>query len=88
MTDKRRVDISTLVKEAEKEAVKRGKKIKTIDPVFHCARRMFPFLSEPMILEYSRTALRIIRNRAQGYGNLPLPQTTLLTHFIHQSEIS
>lgn len=81
---RRRSDISVLVKQVKKEASLRGKQIKTIDPIVISAKRLFPYLPDPVLLEYSRTAFRVIRNDVVNQTLVDAPQTTLLTYFTPQ----
>ncbi|MBL7167540.1 hypothetical protein ISS40_02605 [Candidatus Bathyarchaeota archaeon] len=76
-TGRRRADIEDLIRVTTKAASRKGKQIRTVDPLVICANRMYPYLPEATIWEYARTALKIITN---GTPNPPAAQTTLLTH--------
>jgi hypothetical protein len=78
-TDKRRAEIEALIRATKRETSLKGKQIRTVDPLVHRASRMYPYLPEAAILEYARTALKIINN--QNRDPQPEAQTTLLTHF-------
>jgi hypothetical protein len=78
--DRRRADIGTLIRVTTREASHRGRKIETVDPLVICANRLYPYLPERDIHDYSRTALKIINN--QNRDTQPAAQTTLLTHFV------
>ena len=75
--NRRRADIEALIRVTTKAASRKGKQVKTVDPLVICANRMYPYLPEGTLLEYARTALKIINN---GTRNPPAAQTTLLTH--------
>lgn len=59
--DYRRHHIQKLIQKAHKEAVQKGKQIETIDPIMLCANKLYPYLPDKVKAEYSRTALRIIK---------------------------
>jgi hypothetical protein len=82
--DGRRTDIFALIRQATREASMRGRRIDTVDPILICAKRMYPYLSERVLHEYSRTALRVITNSQRRPDPTMNPQTTLLTHLIRQ----
>jgi len=75
--NRRRADIEALIRVTTKATYRKGKQIRTVDPLVTCANRMYPYLPEATIREYARTALKIITN---GTRNPPAAQTTLLTH--------
>jgi hypothetical protein len=79
---RRRADIELLIQNAWKEAHLKGKHINTVDPLVICAKRLFPYLPDPVLHEYARTALRVIRNEPASQPLVNSPQTTLLTHFV------
>jgi hypothetical protein len=76
-TNRRRAEIEALIRVTTRATSRKGKQIKTVDPLVTCANRMYPYLPEATIREYARTALKIITN---GTPNPPAAQTTLLTH--------
>ena len=78
--DRRRADIEALIRVTTREAYHRGRKIETVDPLVICANRLYPYLPERDIHDYSRTALKIINT--QNRDTQPAAQTTLLTHFV------
>ena len=80
--DRRRANISVLVRRARIEASLKGKEINTVDPLVICAKRLFPFLPEHKTSEYARTALRVIRNESVNQILLTSHQTTLLNHLV------
>jgi len=75
--NRRRADIEALIRVTTRATSRKGKQIRTVDPLVICANRMYPYLPEATIREYARTALKIITN---GTRNTPAAQTTLLTH--------
>jgi hypothetical protein len=74
--DKRRSIINKLITEVRKEAVKKKKKIETIDPIIKIGRNLYPHMSRDDLLEHCRTALRIILSENTSNSQ----QTTLLVH--------
>ena len=78
-TERRRAEIEALIRTTTREASMKGKQVRTVDPLVHHASRMYPYLPEAAILEYARTALKVINN--QNKDPQPSAQTTLLTHF-------
>jgi hypothetical protein len=82
--DRRRADICALVRQATREASMRGRRIDTVDPILICAKRMYPYLSDGVLHEYSRTALRVITNSQRRADPTMNPQTTLFTHLIRR----
>ena len=82
--DRRRADICALVRQALREASTRGRRIDTVDPILICAKRMYPYLSDWVLHEYSRTALRVIASSPRRPDPTIAPQTTLLAHLIRQ----
>jgi len=80
LVSRRRANIDLLIHQTRVKANLRGRKIETIDPLVACAKRLFPYLSDHMILEYARTALRVIQNESQTEASTN-HQTTLLTDF-------
>jgi hypothetical protein len=77
--DRRRANIEALIKTTQKMVSLRGKIVRTVDPLFICANRLYPYLPEGTLLEYARTALKIITNQERAIH--PSTQTTLLFHF-------
>jgi hypothetical protein len=75
-TDRRRAEIEALIRITTREAYMKGKQVKTVDPLVICANRLYPYLPERDILDYTRTALKIITSQDRT------PQATLLTHFV------
>lgn len=59
--DYRRQHIQKLIQKANENAAQRGKQIDTVDPIMYCVNKLFPYLPERVKAEYSRTALRIIK---------------------------
>lgn len=74
--DKRRSEINLLIQEVRRDAAKKNKKIETIDPILKKGRNLYPMMSRNELLDYCRTALRVILSEE----NSPIQQTTLLTH--------
>jgi len=77
--DRRRANIEALIKLTQREVSLKGKTVRTADPLIICANRLYPYLPEGTILEYARTALKIITNQDRAIH--PSSQTTLLAHF-------
>jgi hypothetical protein len=82
--DRRRADICALIQQVMREASTKGRQIDTVDPILICAKRLFPYLSDKVLHEYSRTALRVITNSQRRPDPTINPQTTLLAHLIRQ----
>lgn len=78
--DKRRADIDLIVRHTKEAALSRRKEISTIDPIVTCTRRLFPYLSDQQLYDYTRTALRILINENTNPQMANNPQTTLLAH--------
>jgi len=76
--DRRRAEIAALIRVTTREATMRGKQVKTVDPLVIRANRMYPYLPEGTILDYARTALKIITNGDRSHTTA---QTTLTAHF-------
>jgi len=76
--DRRRAEIEALIRVTTREATMRGKQVKTVDPLVIRANRMYPYLPEGTILDYARTALKIITNGDRPHTTA---QTTLTAHF-------
>jgi ribosomal protein L14 len=76
--DRRRAEITALIRVTTREATMRGKQVKTVDPLVIRANRMYPYLPEGTILDYARTALKIITNGDRPHTTA---QTTLTAHF-------
>ena len=76
--DRRRAEIAALIRVTTREATMRGKQVKTVDPLVIRANRMYPYLPEGTILDYARTALKIITNGDRPHTTA---QTTLTAHF-------
>jgi hypothetical protein len=79
--DYRRQHIQKLIRKANKDAAKRGKQIETIDPIMFWANKLYPYLPDNVKTQYSRTALRIIKeNYSLKDASLNVrAQTSLLT---------
>jgi hypothetical protein len=75
--NRRRADIEALIRVTTKATSRKGKQVRTVDPLVIYANRMYPYLPEATIRDYARTALKIITN---GTPNPPAAQTTLITH--------
>jgi len=71
----RRAEITLVIRETEKQTRRRGRMIKTVDPLITTTRRLYPYLTERELMEYAQTALRVIIN------NKPTPQPTMLTQY-------
>jgi len=74
--NKRRLEINKLIKEVRKDAVKKNKKIETIDPIIRKGRDLYPLMSRDELLDYCRTALRVILTEDDTHSQ----QTTLFAH--------
>ena len=74
--NKRRLEINKLIKEVRKDAVKKNKKIETIDPIIRKGRDLYPLMSRDELLDYCRTALRVILTDDDTHSQ----QTTLFAH--------
>jgi hypothetical protein len=74
--NKRRLEINKLIKEVRKDAVKKNKKIETIDPIIRKGRDLYPLMSRDELLDYCRTALRVILTEDDAHSQ----QTTLFAH--------
>lgn len=75
----RRNDLFMLIREANRKASRRNRKIDTVDPLIACARKMYPSLPLRVISEYARTALWIIVNNNHRETSGSNNQTDLLT---------
>ena len=56
----KRAVVERIVRLSREEAATKGKRIQTIDPVLRMTRRLFPYLSDRELQEYSSAALRAI----------------------------
>lgn len=74
--DKRRLEINKLIQEIRRDAVKKNKKIETIDPIIRKGRNLYPLMSREELLDYCRTALRVILSEDETHSQ----QTTLFAH--------
>ncbi|MBD3205377.1 hypothetical protein GF319_03410 [Candidatus Bathyarchaeota archaeon] len=74
--DKRRLEINKLIQEIRRDAVKKNKKIETIDPIIRKGRNLYPLMSREELLDYCRTALRVILSEDETQSQ----QTTLFAH--------
>jgi hypothetical protein len=74
--DKRRLIINKIITEVRKEALKKKKKMETIDPIIKIGRNLYPHMSRDDLLDYCRTALRIVLSENASNSQ----QTTLLVH--------
>jgi len=75
----RRNDLFRLIREANKKASRRNRKVDTVDPLIACAKKMYPSLPSRVISEYARTALWIIVNNNHRETSGSNNQTDLLT---------
>jgi len=73
----RRAEITLVIRETERQTRRRGRMIRTVDPLISTIRRLYPYLSERELMEYAQTALRVIINE----NNKPAPQPTMLTQY-------
>lgn len=79
--DYRRQQIQKLIRKANQDAAQKGKQIETIDLIMFWAKKLYPYLPDNVKTQYSRTALRIIKeNYSLKDGSLrDYSQTSLLT---------
>jgi hypothetical protein len=73
---RRSEDLSRLIQVATSDAMRKNRRIETVDPVLRAGKALFPTMSERELLEYAQTALRMILSEPQS----PSYQTTLLVH--------
>ena len=73
---RRSEDIGRLIQVATSDAVRKNRRIETVDPILRAVKTLFPTMSERELLEYAQTALRMILSEPQS----PSYQTTLLVH--------
>ena len=79
--DYRRQHIQKLIRKTNEDAAKKGKQIDTIDPIMFWANKLYPYLPDNVKTEYSRTALRIIKEKysLKDESLSDYSQTSLLT---------
>jgi len=77
----RRQQIQKLIRKANQDAAQKGKQINTIDPIMLWANKLYPYLPYNVKTQYSRTALRIIKENysIKDESLSDYSQTSLLT---------
>ncbi len=76
VNQRRSEDIGRLIHVATSDAMRKNRRIETVDPVLRAGKILFPTMSERELLEYAQIALRMILSEPQN----PPYQTTLLVH--------
>ncbi|HEX9915021.1 MAG TPA: hypothetical protein VGB32_08890 [Candidatus Bathyarchaeia archaeon] len=73
---RRSEDISRLIQVATSDAMRKNRRIETVDPILRAGKTLFPTMPERELIEYAQTALRMILSEPQSLSY----QTTLLVH--------